>query len=322
MNERDWADRFSRDVDDLLNEAGRTDAEPLSEEYRQNLDLARALTSADYSIESQMRQATRRRLLDQIDGREEWSLRKENAMRTVLRRHPAMIVTAIVLAGLLVTMLSWPGALVTAAQEIQELVQSLVLGRHTEAVQVDPELAPLPARTPPAKPTVLYDNDGWSIKTSIGNFGGNVLPDQDATVRRFDTIEQAQAILPFRLHQPGYLPAGWALREVMFAPTGGVFLFYGGPDGDIVLVSTPVYEQSEIIDRQSDGTTEKVAVRVSSSNVMVVTDKPIEMVTLNGQPAGWIEGGGLMWEADGISYRLGGANLSLDAAIHIAESLE
>ncbi len=40
------------------------------------------------------------------------------------------------------------------------------------------------------------------------------------------------------------------------------------------------------------------------------------------EPAGWVEGTSLMWEADGISYTLGGASLSLDEAIRIAESLK
>jgi len=44
-------------------------------------------------------------------------------------------------------------------------------------------------------------------------------------------------------------------------------------------------------------------------------------VTVNGQDAGWAEYV-LVWEADGISYRLSGPSLSLEEAIRIAESLE
>ena len=81
MNERDWADRFSSDVDGLLNQAGRTDSEPTPTEYRQALDLARTLATADFSAESQVRQELRRRLLNRIGAREGWQLRKEYAMR-------------------------------------------------------------------------------------------------------------------------------------------------------------------------------------------------------------------------------------------------
>jgi hypothetical protein len=64
MNEKDWADRFTRDVDNLLDEAGQTDAEPMSAEYSHTLDLARGLITADFSAESQTRQILRRRLLN------------------------------------------------------------------------------------------------------------------------------------------------------------------------------------------------------------------------------------------------------------------
>ena len=63
-SERDWADRFSHDVDDLLCEAGRTECEPLPAEYRQAVGMARTLATTDFSAESQTRQPLRRRLLD------------------------------------------------------------------------------------------------------------------------------------------------------------------------------------------------------------------------------------------------------------------
>jgi len=324
MNERDWAERFSHDVDDLLNEAGRADAEPPSEEYRQDLDLARTLATTDFSDESQMRQAVRRRLLNQIDARERAAPRKENSTHVASwRRSPAMIVTALILAGLLVVMLAWPGALKVAAQEIQEFVQRLVLGRHTEAVQVDPEHAVFSESAPPARPTVSYD-DGWTIETSIGNFGigSSVPPGQDVTVKRFDTIDEAQATVSFGLRRPGYLPAGYALREVMVAPTDEVFQFYGGPDGDIILLQTPVGEQRITVVEELEDGLERVTVQVDVKAIVAMTNESIEPVTLNGQPAGWIEGYGLMWEADDVTYLLGGINLSLDEAIRIAESLE
>ena len=73
-NERDWADRFTRDVDGLLNEAGRTDSKPLPTEYRQALNLAHSLATVDFSAESQVRYTLRRRLLNQIGTREGWQL--------------------------------------------------------------------------------------------------------------------------------------------------------------------------------------------------------------------------------------------------------
>ena len=316
MNEREWADRFSRDVDSLLNEAGRTDSEPTPAEYRQALDLARTLATTDFSAESQVRQSLRRRLLNQVGAREGWQRRKEITMRTFFRqRHPAVILAAVVLVALLVVTLAWPGALTAAAQGITDFVQGLRLGPHTIIQQVDPDWAASHStKPPPATPVVKQRSDGWTIQMALGNFGGNVLPGWDVTVRRFSAFDEAQAAIPFSLRQPGYLPVGYALREAMVAPGDATFLFYDGPNGDIILVQTPVYDR---VEKQSDNYVVGTAVVIG-----MLTDKPIEEVTLNGRRAGWVEGNGLIWEADGVSYTLGGANLSLDEAIRIAESLE
>jgi hypothetical protein len=163
-------------------------------------------------------------------------------------------------------------------------------------------------------PEVKQRSDGWIIRTAIGNFGGNLLPGQDATVHRFDTFDQAQTATTFIVHQPAHLPVGYALRETMVAPGGSTFLFYDGPEGDIILVQMPVYGR---VEEQSDNHVVSTVVGIAT-----LTDKPIEEVTLNGQPAGWVEGNGLMWKADGVSYTLGGANLTLDEVIRIAESLK
>ncbi len=100
----------------------------------------------------------------------------------------------------------------------------------------------------------------------------------------------------------------------MVAPGDWTFLFYDGPDGEIILAQVPVYER---VKEQSDNHVVGTVVGIAT-----LTDQPIEEVTLNGRPAGWLEGHSLTWEADGVSYTLGGANLTLDEAILIAESLE
>jgi len=316
MNEQDLADRFNRDVDSLLNEARRTDSEPITTEYRQALDLARTLVTTDFSAESQVRQSLRRRLLNGIGKAEERQRRKEYIMRTLFwQRHPAVTLAAVVLAALLIVAFTWPGTLTAVAEGIENFVQSLRLGPYTSVHQVSPELvAAHPTKAPPVTPEVKQRSDGWTIRTAIGNFGGNVLPGHDAVVHRFSTLDEAQAATSSSLHQPGYLPAGYVLREAMVAPGDSTFLFYDGLEGDIILVQTPVYDR---VEEQSDNHAVGTSVMIGT-----LTDKPIEEVTLNGQPAGWVEGHSLTWEADGLSFTLGGANLSLDEATRIAESLE
>jgi hypothetical protein len=53
-----------------------------------------------------------------------------------------------------------------------------------------------------------------------------------------------------------------------------------------------------------------------------MTNGTLEEVDLDGRKAAWADGRLLMWEADGISYLVGGSKLSLDEAIHIAKSLK
>jgi hypothetical protein len=304
MNERDWADRFSRDVDRHLNEAGQTDSESLPAEYRQALDLARTLTAIDFSPESRVRPALRRRLLNRVDAREGWHPRKEYTMHTLRtffwQRRFAML-AAVVLAVLLAVTLAWPGAVTAAAQGIYHVIQHIVVGPNTEAVQI--ELQGEPRQPQPLPP------DMWAVRTEIGAFGGNVLPGGDPTVRSVADFEEAQKLTSFHLRAPGYLPEGYALREIQLAP-GNAFLFYAGTGHDIILIQSLVGPQP--------GDDPNVAVGVKSS---FVTNGTLEEVALNGRPAAWTDNHSLMWEADGISYTVGGLDLSLDEAIHVAESL-
>jgi hypothetical protein len=330
VSEQDWADRFSYQVDNFLNDAGRTDAKPLPAEYRQALDLARTLAAADFSAESRVRLDLRRRLLDQFDGLEGQQRRRGYALRRFWQHHPVMTLGVVILVAFLVATLVWP---VAAQGGIDDLMRRLIPRQSppgTLTVTVHPDSQTETYRGPvkmtlqvvnpiwaiptagaslPQTPIVERRGDYWVIWTAIGGFA-DVLPDRYAAVRHFDTYDVAQAAAPFALRQPGHLPAGYAFREAMLAPPEWFFLFYGGPDGDIILAQRPAFQGE-----RPNGETGHFSVEVR-------TDKPIETVTLNGQPAGWIDGYGLIWETESISYILGGANLSLDKATRIAESLE
>jgi hypothetical protein len=68
MSELDWAERFSRDVDALLHGRAPDVEGAHPPEYRQALDLAHALATANLAAESRARQALRARLLAQAAG--------------------------------------------------------------------------------------------------------------------------------------------------------------------------------------------------------------------------------------------------------------
>jgi hypothetical protein len=53
----------------------------------------------------------------------------------------------------------------------------------------------------------------------------------------------------------------------------------------------------------------------------LITDGTLEEVDFDGRPAAWADGHSLMWEAEGISYMVGGLDLDLEQAMQIARSL-
>jgi len=329
MSERHLAGRFTRDVDDLLGREGRMEAEPVSGEYRKILDLAGTLAKADFSVDSRIRGPLRRRLLGRVDVRQGWQQKAVHALRSLSEpRNSVMTSIAVVLLGALVITLIWPGASATLAQSIRATVRQLALGRHTTVTQtacpdrlatvsvVAQSASPTPVASvwpdsAQAQSSIGQEGNLCIINTVIGRFGFHLGADSDAVARRFTTLEEAQEAIPFRLRRPGYLPEGYALCEALVAPGGSSFLFYESPKGNIILVQISV-----------GGVSGEDPGEDSAAAVQVLTSGFIEPVSLDGVAAGWVEDHGLMWEADGISYTVGGLDLSLDEAIRVASSLE
>ena len=188
--------------------------------------------------------------------------------------------------------------------QVVDTIQHIVLGTHSWAKQVifqsKGESQPIPA-------------DVWIIRTEIGGFAGNVPPGVNPTVHSVTNLEEAQASTSFHLRAPTDLPEGYILREVKLAPIGEAhwaFLFYSGPGHDIIVVQMPVGP------RPSD----KPYV-AESVVVGLVTNGTLEEIDFDGRPAAWVDSHGLMWEADGVSYTVGGLDLSLEETLQIARSL-
>jgi hypothetical protein len=329
MSEMHWASRFTRDVDGLLSQEGRMEPEAVSGEYSEILELAGTLAKADFSGDSRIREPLRRRLLGRVDVRQGWREKAVHALRSLSEpRNSVLTSIAVVLFGALLITLVWPGASATLAQSIRATVGQLALGRHTTVTQTacpdrlatvsvvaqTANATPMASAWPgseQAQSSVKQEDNLCIINTVIGRFGFHLGSDSDAVARRFGTLEEAQDAIPFRLRRPGYLPEGYALCEVLVAPGGSSFLFYESPKSNIILVQISVGGGSG--DAAGEG---------SATAVQVMTGGFIEPVSLNGLAAGWVEDHGLMWEADGISYTVGGLDLSLDEAIRVASSLE
>jgi hypothetical protein len=154
----------------------------------------------------------------------------------------------------------------------------------------------------------------WRIHTEIGGFAGNVPPGVEPIVRSVENINEAQALTDFHLKAPAFLPDGYALREIKLAPIGDTawaILIYKGPGHEIVIAQLPGGPQP------SKDPNEATAIGTG-----VLTDGTVENIDFDGQPAAWIEGHTLLWEANGISYEVGGLDLNFEEVLKIARSLQ
>jgi len=331
-NEHEWADQFSEDVDELLREAGRAEEEPTPEGYEELLTVARRLTQADWSGESQAREALRRQLLhqatcqaeEQAHGPRPWAL----AVPWGTWRRRLGTMTAVAASVVLMGVMLWlPGTLTATAQGLETLAQRVVLRRPvtTRIVAISEPAVASSVRLEVHSvssdqvvltrerlaPMMFFTDDGtmWTMQTSIGSFGERVPSGREASAKRFVSLAEAQMVLDYKLRQPSYLPEGYALRDAAVTPLDAVYLFYRGPSEDIILAQM----------RLEHDPWEEVA---GATALTTMTDRPVRLIPLDGQVGSWIEGRGLIWQADDTGFLVGGTSLNLDEATRIATSLK
>lgn len=303
MTEEYLAEQFSHEIDRLIGQTGQASIPDLPADFQAGLQVASTLARLDFSAESPRHDMLRRRLIDQ--ARRESIARKEQRMKTLeLRRALVFLIVGLTLVFVLMTSLFTPGGVAAAAQNVYGVIRSIVLGEYSRAMQTTPTVG--------SDPAVLLP-DMWKIRTEIGNFAGNAPPGVEPIVRSVTTLEEAQAIANFHLMTPSGLPAGYTLREVKLAPIAGthwILLFYSGGAHDTIIVQMPGGPQP------SQNPNE-----MTSIGTVFGTDGTLEEIDLDGRPAAWADGHSLMWQADGISYIVGGLDLTLEEAKHIARSL-
>lgn len=194
MNERDWADRFSHDVDSLLSEAGRTDSEPTPTEYRQALDLARTLAATDFSMESRVRQALRRRLLNRVGTREERQRRNAYPVRSSFwRRRSTVTLTAVLAVFFLIATVL--------------LILPEVRGVAARSLEAGMEIVLQRVRVREAKPQWRWELPASEVST-------------------YATMAEAQEHVDFPIREPAYLPPGFRLEGVQVPNASSVMLGY------------------------------------------------------------------------------------------------
>lgn len=251
MNERAWADCFSRDVDSLLSEAGRTDSEPLPTEYRQALDLARILATTDFSAESRVRQALRRRLLNRVGEREERQRRNAYPVRPFFRGRRSTVILTAVLAVFLLSALILPvyPPTRTLAQETWQTVLRTVQLSRTLPRLIGEALA--------------------GLTTAI------------------ESPTEAAPLVDFAVSVPSYLPQDYEFKYglVSHLPVQSVSFDYGIPYGRIVIlpngraVSARIYQGLRIFQMKG-----------KFPGPWPIGEATIQEVTVSGQPGLWLTG--------------------------------
>ena len=180
-HEPDWADRFSRDVESLLNQTGRTDSEPTPTEYRQALALARTLATTDFSAESQVRLELRSRLLNRISTRGKKQQRNPYPVQPFFRSRQSIVILTTVLAVFLLSTLVlaiYPPARVLAQETWQTVLRTVQLIRAlprltsealaglTTSIESPAEAAPL-VDFPVRAPACIFNSGVFTVESSL-----------------------------------------------------------------------------------------------------------------------------------------------------------
>lgn len=326
--EHDVADLLSRDIDTLLRDTGRLESETPPEDYGELLCLARTLLQVDFSAHSHLKEPLRKRLLRHPVLLATRNQHPAPRIRGYFwRRHPGLLGVTLAMAFVVAMTLAWPGTLTAGAQRFESLIARFVLQRsppgHYLVVSV-PHHQTGDTAVLPESPRITLVRGGiypvtfvtgqtrnWVLHTSIGTFRGDAPPWLDPVVQRFVTLQETQAAVECRLHRPGYLPQGYTFREGVVTPIDVIYLFYSGPRADIVLAQMGGHDSLSAL-----------AGALPMPFLTTRTDKPIRTVQLRDWPATWIEGHGLIWEADRTAFLVGGPELGLDEATRIAMSLD
>lgn len=299
MNKQKQAEQFTQDVDNILHQVPLTTSDRPSETYHQDLEIVQALTTADFSADSQVRQTLKQKLRHAHFGQKEPILMNSKTFPKSFV-HLALAGLAIAFLTLVISPL---GSGLT--QSLVQIVQSWQLGENTTAVRVDNDFE------------AVQDENGETIISAVPESAidsEEIASEQDAgTEQRHITLEpmigldRAQARVTFTLRQPAFVPEGYEFQGVVLMHPGQASLEYiNWSDNRLLgLLQTAV-----------GGTNNDVQVTFSGDIVVVDTE-------VAGHKALWTQDGDeglLVWEADGINYQLVGLS-DLELALRVAESL-
>jgi hypothetical protein len=309
-----YANRFSTEVDRILEQQGQSEEGGPPPEYNEMLALAEQLAALDFSQDSPLQPRLRRRLLSRqeeqvaVRGHSRWWHR-------LVPPRPRRALGPLMTLVTLVMLVGWTPAGRAVTQAVGQFIRELRWPHTTlhqlpkgNQPQVTADLREHRETPTPPEQTCQFSFEGRDFECGDS---------EDEPVRdEIVPLSQAMAEAGFDFQVPSFVPDGFVLSEVRLLGTApyGVFMIFEGQDGRLGLYQSSVGVVSE------ERTSENVVV-VEQREIAVLTDRVIDDVTVGTTQAALIDGESLVWEENDISFRLIGPGLGAETLLRIAESL-
>jgi hypothetical protein len=343
----DEVERFARDVDLLL--AGQPVAGTSDDAYRADLSLVHLLNRARFVPDPRFKSRLRSHLLHQLYEKEEVkTMSIVKVFRSLVR--PALVagLSAMIVLGVMFAVS--PDVRAAAQEWLARFVEvdspwALLPSAEEQLVaEKQPALPPVPAA--PSAETEDRASSGKTVPTSpegesltIEELEELSVPDVQPN-RELLSLKDAQAGLDFKIRVPSVLPEGYSFLGVMPLPEPPAQTPNTGiePPADLPKVKPP--QVATLLFSNAAGEMLPLSeVRLSGSGPaevpLPVGGEGVRDVTVNGQPAqyiegrwtrdGWVSGDHyqLHWQdAEGIMYDLISRTLGLEELLVVAESIE
>jgi hypothetical protein len=291
MNDSYTHESFGRDVDRILEAAGRKGGAAPDTDDRDDLVLAAELASIDFSDESRVRAPLRRKLLSGEGAASAWSLGPRLAAAVAAA---AVIVTALFIQ---------PDLRAAIVQPTLNFIKQLVLGERTQAVLVDQPVGAELEAILAEQARGLEAGERWSVRTASGSQGGDVPEGASPVIRTYNSLRLAEENIDFPVRKPDWFPGPYRFDSAVLTPAGGVVLWYRAPGRRLTLAQKPTrLGGTTMVMGMGDGAT-------------------LENVEFGEIRAAWVNGESLVWENGGMTYDLEATELTLEQAKRVAASL-
>ena len=301
MKDNHLAQRFSMDVDQILegNLPCKTGDTP--PEYKELLQLASVLKETDFSSQSQAREKLRLNLASLSSCKNTGKYMKGAIMNTFFKiQRPALVLAVAAVITLFSVTLIFPGKLMAMATTAGfNIIETLGLSEHITVMQVE---NPSSVSSTPSQKSSLEGEES-SKEGSFKAIIRKVAEPAGDDVLHYSQLNKAQQATAFKVLCPSYLPSGYTFKEAQGYPGSNEYinLFFSGPGQDIILMQRLMNENTAF---------------------ELATDTPVESLKINGVNGAWLEPHTLIWEKNGVGYNLYCKGFSKAEAMKVAESIK